>query len=112
MGYTGFIPAVLPPEPAVNLEGDRGLLLSRADQSPGAIYTIATILPNPGLFVAMFIQNDVKQTGRSEESYFSLAYAATHALALLDELIDIIVELSDLVKTSASVSQDFGTGLQ
>jgi len=56
MGYTAFIPADLPPDPPVNLDGDMGLLLSRADQALGAINTIATILPSPELLVAMFIQ--------------------------------------------------------
>ena len=66
MGYTAFIPAVLPPEPPVSLEGDMGLLLSRADQALGAINTIATILPNPELLVAMFIQKEALLSSQIE----------------------------------------------
>jgi Fic family protein len=72
MGYTAFIPAVLPPEPPVSLEGDMGLLLSRADQALGAINTIATILPNPELLVAMFIQKEALLSSQIEGTQSSL----------------------------------------
>jgi Fic family protein len=72
MGYTAFIPAVLPPEPPVSLEGDMGLLLSRADRALGAINTIATILPNPELLVAMFIQKEALLSSQIEGTQSSL----------------------------------------
>jgi Fic family protein len=72
MGYTAFIPADLPPEPPVSLDGDLGLLLSRADQALGAINTIATILPNPELLVAMFIQKEALLSSQIEGTQSSL----------------------------------------
>jgi Fic family protein len=72
MGYTAFIPADLPPEPSVSLDGDLGLLLSRADQALGAINTIATILPNPELLVAMFIQKEALLSSQIEGTQSSL----------------------------------------
>ncbi len=72
MGYTAYIPADLPPEPPVNLEGDMGMLLSRADQALGAINTIATILPNPELLVAMFIQKEALLSSQIEGTQSSL----------------------------------------
>jgi len=72
MGYTAFIPAVLPPEPSVSLDGNLGLLLPRADQALGAINTIATILPNPELLVAMFIQKEALLSSQIEGTQSSL----------------------------------------
>ena len=72
MGYTAFIPKDLPPEPPVSLDGDTGLLLSRADQALGAINTIATILPNPELLVAMFIQKEALLSSQIEGTQSSL----------------------------------------
>ena len=71
-GYTAFIPANLPPEPPVSLDGELGLLLSRADQALGAINTIATILPNPELLVAMFIQKEALLSSQIEGTQSSL----------------------------------------
>ncbi len=72
MGYTAFIPADLPPEPPVNLENEMGLLLSRADQALGAINTIVTILPNPELLVALFIQKEALLSSQIEGTQSSL----------------------------------------
>jgi Fic family protein len=72
IGYTAFIPADLPPDPPVNLEGDMGLLLSRADQALGAINTIATVLPSPELLVAMFIQIEALLSSQIEGTQSSL----------------------------------------
>ena len=72
MGYTAFIPDNLPPEPPVNLEGEMGLLLSRADRALGAINTISTILPNPELLVALFIQKEALLSSQIEGTQSSL----------------------------------------
>ena len=72
MGYPAFIPANLPPDPPVNLDGGLGYLLSRADQALGAINTIATILPNPELLVAMFIQKEALLSSQIEGTQSSL----------------------------------------
>lgn len=71
-GYTAFIPADLQPVPPVNLEGDLRLLLSRADQALGAINTIASVLPSPELFVAMYIQKEALLSSQIEGTQSSL----------------------------------------
>lgn len=71
-GYTAFFPADLPPEPPINLEGNLGLLLSDADRALGAINTIASILPNPELLVAMFIQKEALLSSQIEGTQSSL----------------------------------------
>lgn len=71
-GYTAFFPADLPPVPPLNLEGELRLLLSRADQALGAINTIASVLPSPELFVAMFIQKEALLSSQIEGTQSSL----------------------------------------
>ncbi|MHB8348707.1 MAG: Fic family protein [Acidiferrobacterales bacterium] len=71
-GYTAFFPADLPPVPPVNLEGELRLLLSRADQALGAINIIASVLPSPELFVAVFIQKEALLSSQIEGTQSSL----------------------------------------
>lgn len=71
-GYIAFFPADLPPVPPLNLEGELRLLLSRADQALGAINTIASVLPSPELFVAMFIQKEALLSSQIEGTQSSL----------------------------------------
>lgn len=70
--YTAFFPADLPPEPPIDLEGGLGLLLSNADRALGAINTISSILPNPELLVAMFIQKEALLSSQIEGTQSSL----------------------------------------
>lgn len=71
-GYMSFFPTDLPPVPPVILEGELRLLLSRADQALGAINTIASVLPSPELFVAMFIQKEAVLSSQIEGTQSSL----------------------------------------
>jgi len=48
------------------------MLLSKADQALGAINTVASILPNPDLFVAMFIQKEALLSSQIEGTQSSL----------------------------------------
>lgn len=71
-GYTAFYPADLPPTPPVALTGDLALLLSQADRALGAINTIASVLPNPELFIGMFIQKEALLSSQIEGTQSSL----------------------------------------
>ena len=71
-GYTAFFPGPLPPEPPVDLSGDLQLLLSEADRALGAINTVASVLPNPDLFVGMFIQKEALLSSQIEGTQSSL----------------------------------------
>ncbi len=71
-GYTAFYPAPLPPPPAATLDGNLQLLLSEADRALGAVNTVASILPNPDLFVGMFIQKEALLSSQIEGTQSSL----------------------------------------
>lgn len=71
-GYIAFYPTDLPSELSHMLEGEIGPLLSEADRAIGAINTITTVLPNPELFVAMFIQKEALLSSQIEGTQSSL----------------------------------------
>jgi Fic family protein len=71
-GYTAFFPNDLPPDPAITIEGDLQLLLSDADRALGALNVIVTVLPNPDLFVGMFIQKEALLSSQIEGTQSSL----------------------------------------
>ena len=57
-GYDAFIPAPLPPEPPLELQGDVAVLLAGASVALGRLDGILGILPNPDLFVAMYVRQE------------------------------------------------------
>ncbi len=71
-GYTAYYPTDLPSELGHMLEGEIGPLLSEADRAIGAINTITTVLPNPELFVSMFIQKEALLSSQIEGTQSSL----------------------------------------
>ncbi len=91
-GYKAFFPAPLPPEPALQLDGELSLLLSRADRALGAINTIASVLPSPELFVAMFIQKEALLSSQIEGTQSSLVDVLG-----LDEETEPTVDLGEVI---------------
>jgi hypothetical protein len=52
-GYRAFIPAPLPPDPPLAIDDELWRLLSNADRALGRLDGVASVLPNPDLFLAM-----------------------------------------------------------
>jgi len=65
-GYLAYVPAPLPPDPAVTLDGEAIDLLSRADQALGKLDGVATLLPNPDLFVGMYVRKEALLSSQIE----------------------------------------------
>ncbi len=71
-GYRAFIPAPLPPDPPLDLgEPIRGLL-SRADYAPGRLDGAVLTLPNPELFVFMYVRKEAVLSSQIEGTQSSL----------------------------------------
>lgn len=51
-GYRAFIPAALPPDPPIRVEGEIQHWLSQADRALGRLDGSIQTLPHPDLFVA------------------------------------------------------------
>jgi Fic family protein len=71
-GYKAFLPAPLPPEPAVSISGDLQRLLSEADLALGRLDGSIQILPNPDLFVYMYVRKEAVLSSQIEGTQSSL----------------------------------------
>lgn len=70
--YRAFLPAPLPPDPPVRIEGELQTLLSAADLSVGRLDGSIQTLPNPDLFVFMYVRNEAVLSSKIEGTQSSL----------------------------------------
>lgn len=70
--YRAFVPAVLPPAPPIQMDDELVSLLSRADQAIGRLDGGAQTLPNPDLFVAMYVRGEAVESSQIEGTQSSL----------------------------------------
>lgn len=71
-GYSAFIPAKLPPNPPIVIDAEMQNLLSLADRKLGRLDGITQILPNPELFVAMYVKKEAVLSAQIEGTQASL----------------------------------------
>ena len=71
-GYRAFIPAPLPPIPPLNLGGEIQSLLSQADRALGRLDGSIQTLPNPNLFVFMYVRKEAVLSSQIEGTQSSL----------------------------------------
>ena len=65
-GYRAFIPASLPPDPPINIDAEMQRLLSDADRALGRLDGSIQTLPNPDLFVFMYVRKEAVYQARSK----------------------------------------------
>ena len=71
-GYDAFIPNDLPPNPPINIDDEMQDLLSQADRKLGRLDGITEILPNPELFVAMYVKKEAVLSSQIEGTQASM----------------------------------------
>lgn len=71
-GYRAFVPAPLPPNPPIAPTGELQKLLSRADLALGRLDGSIQILPNPDLFVLMYVRKEAVLSSQIEGTQSSL----------------------------------------
>ena len=71
-GYRAFIPNSLPPEPPLAWDAELLTLLSAADQALGRLDGVADTLPNPDLFVRMYVRKEAVLSSQIEGTQASL----------------------------------------
>lgn len=71
-GYKAFIPAALPPKPPVEMDEEMWTLLSKADRALGRLDGATEALPNPDLFVLMYVRKEAVLSSQIEGTQASL----------------------------------------
>jgi Fic family protein len=71
-GYRAFVPAPLPPQPAIQLSGELHRLLSLADRALGRLDGSVLTLPNSDLFVFMYVRKEAVLSSQIEGTQSSL----------------------------------------
>ena len=71
-GYRAFFPAPLPPDPPVQIDGELQALLSEADLSLGRLDGSIQTLPDPDLFVLMYIRQEALLSSQIEGTQSTL----------------------------------------
>ena len=79
-GYRAFVPAPLPPDPPIALDAGLVQLLSRADQAVGRLDGVTQTLPNPDLFVAMYVRREAVYSSQIEGTQSTLEDVLTFEL--------------------------------
>lgn len=72
-GYSAFEPAPLPPTPPLEIGNSMHALLSRADRALGRLDGSISSLPNPDLFVLMYVRKEAVLSSQIEGTQASLA---------------------------------------
>lgn len=84
-GYRAFMPAPLPPQPAIDMTGDLAALLSAADRAMGRLDGSALTLPNEDLFVFMYVRKEAVLSSQIEGTQSSLQDLLSAEAQLFDE---------------------------
>src|ERR1700742_4404099 len=71
-GYRAFIPAPLPPDIPVRTDAQMQLLLSDADRALGRLDGSVQTLPNPEMFVYMYVRKEAVLSSQIEGTQASL----------------------------------------
>lgn len=101
-GYRAFSPAPLPPQPPVRLEGELQALLSKADRALGRLDGSIHTLPNPDLFVFMYVRKEAvlsSQIEGTQSSLQDLLAAEAHILSPdlprdVDEVVNYVTAMN------------------
>jgi Fic family protein len=89
-GYHAFVPAPLPPDPPVHVDAEMLSVLSVADQALGRLDGVIQTVPNPDLFVAMYVRREAVLSSQIEGTQ-----------STLDDLL-----AAELEPTSAGIPDD------
>ncbi len=81
-GYKAFIPNKLPPTPETLMDQETWNLLSQADRALGRLDGATDALPNPDLFVFMYVRKEAVLSSQIEGTQASLFLTISKNIAL------------------------------
>ncbi len=71
-GFKAYLSKPLPPDPAIEYAEELQALLSQADRAIARLDGIVTVLPNPDLFIAMYVKKEALLSSQIEGTQASL----------------------------------------
>jgi Fic family protein len=83
-GYRAFMPALLPPTPPINIDPEMQRLLSESDAALGRLDGSVQTLPNPDMFMFMYIRKEALLSSQIEGTQASLSDLIKAEAALLE----------------------------
>ena len=91
-GYRAFVPAPLPPNPSLQLDGELTGLLSQADRALGRLDGSVLTLPNPDRFVFMYVRKEAVLSSQIEGTQSSLQDLLAAEAKIFDEFLPTDVD--------------------
>ena len=96
--FHAFVPKPLPPDPALKIDSELQNLMGEADRALGGLNSILILLPNPALFLYMYVRKEALLSSQIEGTQSSmsdlLAFESTGAEGVL---IDDVKEVSNYI---------------
>lgn len=71
-GYSAFVPHPLPPNPPLQIDDEMGWLMERANRALGRLDGCIYTLPNPDLFLYMYVRKEAVLSSQIEGTQASL----------------------------------------
>jgi Fic family protein len=82
--YSAFIPERLPPSDGINIDAEMQTLLSKADRALGRLDGSIQTLPDPDLFVSMYVRKEAVLSSQIEGTQSSLNDLLAAEAAIVD----------------------------
>lgn len=101
-GFDAFVPAPVPPNPPIRLEPRLVATLSRADQAIGRLDGEIRNMPNPDLFVAMYVRREAVLSSQIEGTQSTLDDLL--AVELQPRVADIARDVDEIVNYVAAMN--------
>lgn len=98
-GYKAFIPTQLPPHPSIKVEG---VLLQRLEQATALLNRLdgmAYTLPNPDLFISMYVKKEALLSAQIEGTQASLENVLAFEGGVIPETVNDVSDVINYIKT-------------
>lgn len=107
-----FVPIPLPPEPSLDLTGERQLLLERALLACGRLDGVSALLPNPDLFLYAYVRREAVLSSQIEGTQSSLSDLLLFELdeapgVPFDDVVEVSSYVAALEHGMQRLSEDF-----
>jgi Fic family protein len=115
-GYRAYYPMPLPPSPALQISGELLRLLSDADRDLAKLSALADLLPNPDLFVAMYVKQEAVLSSQIEGTQSTLqdiiAFDADQGATAARDVGEVVNYVRAMNHGLARLREDFPLSLR